>query len=221
MVCLDDDVAFDLELFFIGEHLREDERTVGGCATTYLVLAAGTFSKVLALYSAVVPQFYVGCDDREEVGKGVSTCVAVDADADALARECEGGDDDPVRAGWWCACESVAVGGKSLYVDLDLFAELKRCVRVLRRCCVVAEQCANVVPENVVVRVGLNVVDTPFLDVLDVLERWAGSRGHRRESAEKRRPHCSRNQVYEPGTQRVVGFVRPPSDGRRPVTPHT
>jgi hypothetical protein len=128
---------------------------------THLVLAAGALAKVFALHSALVPQLGVGRDDGDEVGKGVETGAAVHAHAHTLAGEGKGGDNDPGGAGSRAERERIAVGGETVDDDLDLLPEVERRLPVGRvLLCAVhglrAEECADIVPENIVVRVRLD-----------------------------------------------------------------
>ena len=144
-----------------------------------MVLAARAPAKVLALDSAVVSETGIWGDDGEEVCKGVQTCAAVHAHADAFTGECERRDDDPGRAGCRAECEGIAVGGETVNDDLDLLPKVERRIPLRRGLHGVAEERAHVVPENVVVRVRLDgpvFVSPAPLD--DTLWGRARSRGH-------------------------------------------
>lgn len=173
---------------------------------THLVLAAGALAKVFALHPAVVAQLGVGRDDGDEVGKGVETGAAVHAHADTLAGEGKGGDDDPGRAGGRAASEGVAVGGEPVDDDLDLLPEVERRIPVGRALFgavhgLRAEECADVVPEDVVVRVRLDGGPAPGPLLLSGVALGGGSRsrhGHRTGESAEQRQHRSRARRPNP-----------------------
>lgn len=128
VVCVDEDVAFELELRVVGEHL---------------ILASGALAKVLALYSVVISQFGVWFEDGEEVCKRVEPGTAIHADADTLAGECKRRDDDPVRG----KRERVSGRRKTGHGDVNFLPEMERGFPLS----LVSEERADIMPEDVVI----------------------------------------------------------------------
>lgn len=135
----------------------------------------------------------------------MAACVAVHAHANAFSGEGKRRDDDPGRAGCRAEREGVAVGREPVDDDLDLLAKVEGRVAGVRG--VRAEECAHVVPENVVVRARL---DGAAHVGPGALAGWAGhdhGQACTVTAGQHRLLTCPRpNPVYEPGTKPRPGL---------------